>query len=61
MSDDPFAPISSAPSGPTGAASNKVNWVTVIPVPREAPAALTVHRKLGKPSARWCYTDSPVI
>jgi hypothetical protein len=59
MSDDPFAPIDSTCKGTSEkAADAPVAWIAIIPVPDGAPAAFPAHPKLGKPSARWRYTDA---
>ena len=56
MNDDPFAPVSGA--GARGTANRKRNWISVAPVPADAPPPPAEHSKLGKPSARWTYTDA---
>ncbi|WP_249780897.1 ATP-binding protein [Bradyrhizobium sp. dw_78] len=58
MNDNPFAPIGGVTSGKSGASSSKTKWVTVVPVPADAPPAPTIHPKLGRPTARWSYTDA---
>ncbi len=50
---NPFAPIGGvAPESP------KPTWVTVVPVPADAPPAPASHPTLGKPTVRWCYLDA---
>lgn len=58
MSDDPFAPLGGPPSGKGGASNNETKWLTVVPVPADAPPPPPSHPKLGKPTASWCYTDA---
>lgn len=58
MSDDPFAPIGESSPGKAVGSNAKVRWLTVIPVPADAPAAPVVHPVLGKPTKRWEYTDA---
>lgn len=52
---DPFAPIGGGAPSPkkTGSA-----WVSVVPVPDDAPPPPEAHPTLGKPSGRWFYTDA---
>ena len=51
MSADPFAPVGGEATPKRGAAS----WVTVMPVPADAPKPPASHYRLGKPVATWCY------
>lgn len=51
---DPFAPINGDSSRP---AKRKARAI-VLPVPADAPGPPSEHFKLGKPSARWIYTDA---
>jgi putative DNA primase/helicase len=51
---DPFAPIGDDGGRP---AKRKTRSI-VMPVPTDAPAAPAAHFTLGKPSARWIYTDA---
>lgn len=52
---DPFAPI----SGDGDKSLRKGNaWSIVMPVPADAPKPPAEHFKLGKPTARWTYTDA---
>ena len=59
---DPFAPIGGKPPGkPPGkpnSSNSKTKWVTVVPVPADAPPPPASHPTLGKPTGRWCYTDA---
>jgi putative DNA primase/helicase len=52
---DPFAPIG-GPGAPIPAKGKA--WTIVMPVPANAPTPPAEHFKLGKPSARWTYTDA---
>jgi hypothetical protein len=36
----------------------KVEWLAVMPIPPDAPAAPTHHPKQGKPTATWTYHDA---
>src|ERR1700733_6372189 len=55
MTVDPFAPI----GGDANARLAKQKaWTIIVPVPPEAPKPLVEHFKLGKPTARWTYTDA---
>jgi hypothetical protein len=56
MNDDPFASVSGA--GARRVANAKPKWISVVPVPADAPASPSEHFKLGKPSATWTYTDA---
>jgi hypothetical protein len=51
---DPFAPIGKGNAAEPG---KRQAWAIVAPVPNESPPAPTEHFKLGKPCARWTYTD----
>jgi hypothetical protein len=51
MSDDPFAPI----DGVASRRGVKPTWISVQPVPGEAPKPPAEHPTLGKPSAAWMY------
>jgi hypothetical protein len=56
---DPFAHIDgNVPGAKSTAANAKTKWVPIMPVPADAPPAPDKHPKLGKASARWCYTDA---
>jgi hypothetical protein len=57
MTDDPFAPIGSGRAA-AAASTSKSAHVPVMPVPEDAPPAPAEHFKLGKPSAKWRYTDA---
>jgi putative DNA primase/helicase len=52
---DPFAPI-----GGDGDDSSRKGraWTIIMPVPADAPPPPAEHFKLGKPTARWTYTDA---
>jgi hypothetical protein len=52
---EPFAPVNGA--GAPRTANAKPNWVSVVPVPADAPPPPAEHFKLGKPIATWTYTD----
>ena len=51
---DPFAPIA---AGGEQTPKRKARAI-VLPVPADAPKPPSEHFKLGKPSARWIYTDA---
>ena len=55
MPDDPFMPIGKS-SRPIKVA--KADWVSVAPVPKNAPSAPGKHPTLGVPSKVWTYFDS---
>jgi putative DNA primase/helicase len=55
MNDDPFAPVRGA--GARGTANTKPKWISVAPVPADAPPAPGAHPTLGKPGAIWTYAD----
>lgn len=57
MSEDPFAPIGGQ-SGKAARSNAKTKWLTVLPVPADAPPPPKAHPKLGKPAGRWDYTDA---
>jgi putative DNA primase/helicase len=57
MNNDPFAPVSKT-RPKSISARRPVATAVVAPVPSDAPPAPTRHPLLGKPSARWTYTDS---
>jgi putative DNA primase/helicase len=52
---DPFAPIGGDGARP---AKRENAWELVAPVPADAPPPPSEHFKLGKPTARWTYTDA---
>jgi putative DNA primase/helicase len=56
MSDDPFAPVDGA--GVRGGANAKPKWISVLPVPPDAPPPPGEHPTLGKPSAKWRYRNA---
>ena len=56
MNDDPFAPVSGA--GTRRIVNAKPKWISVVPVPADAPPPPAEHFKLGKPSATWTYPDA---
>ena len=56
MNDDPFAPVRGA--GARRTANVKPKWISVLPVPVDAPAPPAEHFKLGKPSGTWTYPDA---
>jgi hypothetical protein len=56
MSNDPFAPIGAQPGEPSKAAAS--DWEIIVPVPPGAKTAPNKHRKLGKPTKVWAYTDN---
>jgi putative DNA primase/helicase len=56
MNDDPFAPVSG--TGARRTANIKPKWISVAPVPADAPPPPSAHPTLGKPSAIWCYRDA---
>ena len=58
MNDDPFAPIGSPQPGKPAGSNVKAKWLTVTPVPADAPAPPKAHPALGKPASRWEYTDA---
>jgi hypothetical protein len=59
MSNDPFAPLGGGQPRRGGGSSGDVKaWVTISPIPSDAPAAPVKHPKLGKPSQRWTYLDA---
>ena len=43
---------------PRRIANAKPKWISVVPVPADAPPPPAEHFKLGKPSATWTYTDA---
>jgi putative DNA primase/helicase len=53
MNDDPFAPVCGA--GARRAAKTKPKWISVVPVPGDAPPLPAAHPTLGKPSAISTY------
>ncbi len=56
MSVDPFAPVD---GGATPArAGKRPSWITVTPVPADAPKPPASHYRLGKAVATWCYRDA---
>lgn len=57
MTDNPFAPLESG-GAPSPSAGKPPEWIAVLPVPADAPAAPERHPKLGKPSGRWTYRDA---
>lgn len=56
MSDDPFAPVDGA--AVRGGANAKPKWISVWPVPPDAPPPPGEHPTLGKPSAKWRYRSA---
>ena len=56
MNDDPFAPVSRA--GARRIANAKPKWISVVPVPADAPPPPAAYPKLGAPSATWTYTNA---
>ncbi|MCD0417282.1 hypothetical protein LOC51_08650 [Rubrivivax sp. JA1024] len=52
---DPFAPLGG--DGSRGGGDAK-GWVTIVPVPGDAPTAPGKHPKLGAPALRWTYRDA---
>ncbi len=56
MNDDPFAPVRGASARRT--ANTKPKWISVVPVPGDAPPVPASHSTLGKPSAIWTYRGS---
>jgi putative DNA primase/helicase len=55
MTADPFAPI----GGDDGKRpADRRAWAIVMPVPTDTPVPPAKHFRLGKPSARWPYTDA---
>jgi len=56
MNGDPFAPVSGA--GARRIANAKPKWVSVVPVPADAPSPPAAHPTVGEPSGRWTYTDA---
>jgi hypothetical protein len=56
MNDDAFAPVSGAGGRPT--VSPKAKWVSVMPIPEDAPPPPPAHPTLGKPSGIWPYHGS---
>jgi putative DNA primase/helicase len=56
VSDDPFAPVRGV--GARRIVAAKPKWISVVPVPVDAPAPPCEHFKLGKPSKTWCYRDA---
>ena len=54
--NDPFAPVRGA--GARRTANVKLKWISVAPVPADAPPPPSEHFKLGKPSGTWCYRDA---
>ena len=53
---DPFAPIGGAGAG--GGRKDPPQFVSVVPVPPDAPSRPTHHRDLGEPSRSWAYRGS---
>lgn len=59
MSSNPFAPLSGAP-GPRSAAkaTPPADFLSVVPVPKDAPALLKRHPSHGEPVHLWPYLDA---
>lgn len=56
MSSNPFAPLNgAAPS--KGKAGPQADLLSVMPVPKDAPAPLDRHGTHGRPTRRWAYLD----
>ena len=58
MKNNPFAPLEGGDAKPAPAAGKPPEWIAVVPVPTDAPAAPERHPRLGKPSGRWIYRDA---
>ena len=60
MNDDPFAPLRGIRGArdAVDAINTKPRWISVVPVPTDAPAPPAVHPTLGAPSAIWTYRDT---
>ncbi|MGA3190738.1 MAG: ATP-binding protein, partial [Bryobacteraceae bacterium] len=56
MSVDPFAPVDGGPA--SGREGKRPSWVTVVPVPSDAPKPPASHPRLGKSVATWCYLNA---
>jgi putative DNA primase/helicase len=56
MSNDPFAPLESGPAVPHDRA--KDDWLTILPVPADAPSPPASHHRYGKPTTTWCYRNA---
>jgi hypothetical protein len=63
MNDDPFAPLRGIRGArdAVDAINTKPRWISVVPVPTDAPAPPAVHPTLGAPSAIWTYRDTAGI
>jgi len=57
MSVDPFAPVDGAAS-PAGRERQQPSWITVTPIPTDAPKPPASHPRLGKPVASWSYRST---
>ena len=59
MSSNPFAPLNGA-AGPKPAAKGAppTDFLSVMPVPKDAPALLKRHPTHGEPVHRWPYLDA---
>jgi putative DNA primase/helicase len=56
MSNDPFAPLESGPAVSHDRA--KDDWLTILPVPVDAPSPPASHHRYGKPTTTWCYRNA---
>lgn len=58
MSDDPFAPLGPSDKPRRKAAPSPAEWISVVPVPDDAPPPPQAHPRTGRPAKVWQYLDA---